>query len=108
VSILLSEVESGSGISLDAAGRLYGVNGSTVFRHHRRGVKLPDGSIVRLQALRIGRKIRTTKEAVRRFLEALNSTAEPATGEQAAPPRSPSARQRHSAKANQSLAASGW
>jgi hypothetical protein len=108
VSVLLSEVEAGGGISLDAAGRMYGVNGSTVFRHHRRGVKLPDGSLVRLQALRIGRKIVTTKEAVRRFLEVLNSTADPAMAEQAAALRSPAARQRNSAKASAALDAAGW
>jgi Protein of unknown function (DUF1580) len=44
---------------------------STLLRWATKGAKAPDGTIVRLEALRVGSRWVTSREAIQRFMEAL-------------------------------------
>lgn len=44
---------------------------STVTRWIHKGIRAGDGSIVRLEAVKIGRSLMTTSDAIRRFFEEL-------------------------------------
>ena len=46
------------------------VNPSTLWRWRTKGVRLPDGSVVRLECIRVGGKWGVTEEAIEDFLEA--------------------------------------
>lgn len=70
---------------------------SCMLRWIMKGVRLPDGQIVRLEAVRLGGRWITSDEALQRFVEA--QTPDFAVEETPAPPRSPTARQRASSKA---------
>jgi hypothetical protein len=74
---------------------------STVVRWILKGAKGPDGRPVRLEALRIGGRWMTSREALQRFAEALT----PALADQAGPVpvRGPGARRRASERAAQEL-----
>jgi hypothetical protein len=45
------------------------VSTSCIFRWMRDGVKLPDGTVVRLEGIRLGGRWLTSKEALQRFAE---------------------------------------
>ena len=97
--------QEGGYTSLAKAARIIGANApSTAFRAAQKGVTLPDGTRVKLEAIRSGKKWLTTEAAVRRFLEAQQASPSMC----GAPPRSPSARRRASeaaaAKADKLLA----
>jgi hypothetical protein len=73
---------------------------STILRWILKGAKAPSGEIVKLEALRLGGKWITTREALQRFAEALTPDL------QAEPPQSPrssTARQSASQRAAQEL-----
>jgi hypothetical protein len=70
---------------------------STVFRWMLRGVRLPSGAVVRLEAIRMGGRWLTSKEALQRFAEAQTQHQD----SRPEPPRSPARRQH----ANQRAAA---
>ncbi len=53
------------------------VNQSTVQRWIRHGIRRPDGTVVRLEAVRLGRRWITSKQAVARFVAALSPSADP-------------------------------
>jgi hypothetical protein len=76
---------------------------STLWRWRSRGARAVDGSRVQLETLRVPGGIRTSTEAVDRFLQRLN--ADPG-----AEPVERSTRQRHKASeaANAELVATGW
>jgi hypothetical protein len=81
---VLSEIQSGDGLSLSAAGRMFPahrgagtVNPSTVFRWVTRGTQTPDGRVVRLEAIRTPGRWLTSRAALARFVTALTSAAEP-------------------------------
>jgi hypothetical protein len=82
------------------------VSPSTVFRWVHDGVKLPDGKIVRLEAIRLGGRWLTSVEALERFAVAqtprLDETSEPP-----GLPRSPSVRRRASQRAATELESAG-
>jgi hypothetical protein len=50
---------------------------STIFRWLTTGVKLPDGSVLKLQGIRLASRWLTSKEAVARFLSIQNSAFNP-------------------------------
>ncbi len=51
------------------------VNPSTIFRWITRGVRTPDGEVVRLEAVRLGTSWRTSLEAITRFSAKLTSAS---------------------------------
>lgn len=78
---------------------------STVTRWHTHGIRLPDGRLVFLEAIRLGNRLVTSRQAFLRFLHAQQS---PAGGQPAAGPvRPPAARNRASEEAAKSLEAMG-
>ena len=105
--LVLNEIQSGEGLSLSAAGRLFPahrgpgtVDPSTVFRWVTVGGKTPDGALVKLEAVRVGGRWLTSRQAVARFVTSLTPTAVPTTPP---PPRSATERNRASAAAGRKL-----
>jgi len=110
---VLAEIQSGEGLSLSAAGRLFpghrggrAVDPSTVFRWVTKGTTA-GGRTVRLEAVRAGSRWLTSRSAVARFVAALTDAAAPAAAPPPVTSRSPSARQRAAAKAAAALQAIG-
>lgn len=96
-------------IGMAAAARLLGSFGgdrpthpSTVTRWAVKGVKLADGSALRLEAVRIGGRLATSHAAVVRFLVAQQEPGTPAP-----PPRGVGERRRASEEAARRLEAEG-
>jgi hypothetical protein len=77
---------------------------ATLTRWILKGVRTPDGRVVKLEALRIGHKWVTSREALRRFVEAQN----PDQIETNVGPRSPAERKRAAVAAGEKLAAAGY
>jgi hypothetical protein len=76
-SPITHEILSGSGLNLRQSARCFPpyrenrpVSPSTVFRWIRSGVRLPDGTQLRLEARRLGGRWLTSREAMRRFIDA--------------------------------------
>lgn len=104
---VLTEIQSGDGLSLGAAARLFpghrggaAVNPSTTFRWVKKGAKTPAGVIVKLEAVRVGGRWLTARGAVARFVAALTAAADPTPQP---PPRSATERTRASAAAGRKL-----
>jgi hypothetical protein len=76
---------------------------STLIRFCTAGVKAPDGTQIRLRAVRLGHRWLTTDEWFAAFLSALT----PADGPTTVPVRSPAARTRAAAAAERELTARG-
>lgn len=81
---VLSEIQTGSGLSLSAAGRLFPghrangtVDPSTVFRWRTKGTRTAGGQVVKLEAVRVGGRWLTSRGAVARFVAALTAAADP-------------------------------
>ncbi|MFO0796375.1 MAG: DUF1580 domain-containing protein [Gemmataceae bacterium] len=77
-----------------AAARLYGsyrggrpTHPSTIVRHIQDGVRLADGTVLRLEGVRIGGRLVTSRPAIVRFIAA----QQPADAPAPARPRSPAA-----------------
>jgi hypothetical protein len=111
---VLAEIQSGEGLSLSAAGRLFpghrggaSVDPSTVFRWVTKGTKTARGQVVKLEAVRVGTRWLTSRGAVARFVAALTAASDSAPA--AAPPttRTPAARRRAVEKAVTTLEAMG-
>jgi hypothetical protein len=86
---VITEVVAGQGITLSQAARIIPpyesgrrLNPATVWRWSRGGVKLADGTRVRLEVCRVGCRWLTSRAAVARFLAAQNAPA-------ASPPTAP-------------------
>lgn len=103
---LVERLMSEGPISMSGAAKLYGsfrggkgTHASTVVRHATKGVRLADGTVLRLEAFRLGGRLMTSKQAVYRFAarQQVEATAE------ASPPRSPARRTASSAKADAEL-----
>jgi hypothetical protein len=73
---------------------------STILRWVLRGAKAPDGTVVRLEACRVGSRWLTSREALQRFSERLTPRL---GGADHAAPRSPARRRRASERAAQEL-----
>ena len=82
---------------------------STLLRWITAGVRAPDGSRVRLEAVRLGGRWLTSREALRRFAERLTPNLDQAQGPAPAAktPRSPAARERAHRRAEAELARAG-
>jgi hypothetical protein len=98
---VLTEIQSGEGLSLSGAGRLFpghrggkSVDPSTVFRWVTKGTRATGGCAVKLEAVRVGTRWLTSKGAVARFVFALTSAAGTNSIPQSPPSRTPSARRR--------------
>jgi hypothetical protein len=107
VSSVLSEIQNGGGLSLSAAGRLFpghrqngSIHSSTVFRWVTAGAKTAAGQVVRLEAVRVGRRWLTSRGAISRFVAALtpNTDTPPARS-----PASSTAAQRRAQAAGREL-----
>lgn len=69
-------------LSLAAAGKLApfgGVSPVSVWRWHKKGVLTPDGQRVRLQVVKIGRKLGTTEQFLNEFFLRAGSCSESAS-----------------------------
>ncbi len=73
---------------------------STLLRWILKGAKASDGSIVRLEAVRLGGRWVTSREALQRFAEALTPSVSDVP---TSAPRSPTARRRASEQAESEL-----
>jgi len=76
------------------------VNPSTIWRWCRQGVKVPGGSIVKLECVRLSGRWLTSQEAISRFVAAQTP---PGDTEARSTPRSPKMRQRASERAGREL-----
>jgi hypothetical protein len=102
------EVLDGKGLSFPEAAKLLPstragrpVNAATVWRWALRGVRLPDGRLLRLGAVRVSGHYVTSVAAIGRFIDAQQSADYDA--EPAASPRPPGRRQRASDAADGEL-----
>jgi hypothetical protein len=78
---LLQEIEAGNGLTLSAIARSIPAhrgagrtNPATVFRWINSGVKDATGQLVKLEAIRLGARWLSSREAVARFVTALTPT----------------------------------
>jgi hypothetical protein len=76
------------------------VNPSTLFRWATRGLRLPSGEVVRLEAAKVGGAWRTSLEAVARFSAKLTEAAVAPAEAVAEPTPTPAARNRAAAKSS--------
>jgi hypothetical protein len=83
------------------------VHPATVLRWVLDGTRLPDGSRLRLEAVRCGGAWITTAEAIDRYLSALTSAPLAGRGTPTPPPRTPGQRRRASERAAERLSAAG-
>jgi hypothetical protein len=74
-----------------------------LFRWIRRGVKRADGTVVKLEAVRLGSRWITSREALSRFVASLTNPDSPSID----PPRTPGQRRRASERAAERLAELG-
>lgn len=107
---VLTEIQSGAGLSLSAAGRLFPahrgsgtVDPSTVFRWVTKGTRGADARVVKLEAIRVGGRWLTSRGAVARFVTALTAAADPTSGTSALASRTPAARRCASERAAAAL-----
>src|SRR5437588_5416327 len=80
---VLNEIQTGDGLSLSAAGRLFPahrgdgtLDPSTIFRWVKAGSRSAAGQLVRLEAVRVGGRWLTSRGAVARFVSALTAAAD--------------------------------
>ena len=78
-----------------AAAKLVGTAGTTVFRWIQKGVLLPSGERVKLEAVRLGNRYFTSEEALARFVAA---TTGGASGPQSPAPPTPAQQRRAAAR----------
>lgn len=106
---VLAEIKAGDGLTLAAAGRMLpghrgnkNVDPSTVFRWIVKGIRTFDGSVVKLEAVRIGGRWLTSPAAIDRFSAALTSSTDSTE-----PPASIQASSRSAILAGKALAQMG-
>lgn len=75
------------------------INSTTVWRWIRKGVRTASGTVVRLEAVRVGARWLTSREAVARFIAQLTAASCEGTGSDASPVAAHplTARNRHAA-----------
>ena len=76
---ILDEINNGEGINFAAAAKIFPPTpsgkppaASSLWRWADVGTTTPGGEVVRLETVRVGRTIATTRGAIKRFLAALN------------------------------------
>jgi hypothetical protein len=80
----------------------------TVYRWVTKGARAPDGRTVRLEAVRLGGRYLTSREALSRFAEALTPTPSTAATEPSrSAPRTPVRRRREAERAARELERAG-
>jgi hypothetical protein len=84
---------------LTPAGDAKPVNYGTLVRWGLNGLKRPDGRKVRLEIFKIGGRMATTRQAINRFVDALNDREETAT----TMPRTSGRRQKAATRAGEAL-----
>jgi hypothetical protein len=96
---LVERLTSEGLISMKDAAKLYGraTHKSTATRHAVKGVKLADGTVIRLEAIRVSGALVTSRAAVLRFFAAQNA---PADATPAEPTPTPKQRNRAAAAAS--------
>jgi hypothetical protein len=104
VDELIDRILGETPIGMRAAARMIGQHSASLQRHATRGLLRPDGSRLRLEAIKHGGRLLTSKQALKRFIAAQNEEAAPAVD---ATPRSPAARSRASERAAKELEAAG-
>jgi transposase-like protein len=97
---LAAEIIAGDAITINEIARQFNVSPSTAFRWLMRGLPNASGERVRLQGLRRGKVWLSSRAALQRFLSALPVSSSAPT---APAIRSPSKRERDTARAKQSL-----
>ncbi len=97
---LAAELATGDGIPLTTLAQQHRTNPSTVWRWVQKGLPCGDGTRVRLEALRRGKKWLTSPAAVKRFFGALPTSTPTPT---APVIRSPAKRERDCGRAKQTL-----
>jgi hypothetical protein len=70
---IMAEVMAGQGIELTDVAKLVPGHPSTAWRWITAGAAMPDGTRLKLEAVRCGGRWVTTKAALRRFLAALTA-----------------------------------
>lgn len=97
---LIDRILGETPIGMRAAARMVGQHSASVQLQATIGLLRSDGSRLRLEAIKHGGRLLTSKQALKRFIAAQN---EPAASTQDVPPRSPVARTRASEKAASEL-----
>jgi hypothetical protein len=115
-SKIISEIVAGEALSMGEAGRIIPAlrgqkrtDPATIWRWVNRGHKLPDGSVLKLEAAKMAGRWLTSKPALGRFLERITAASIPQS-EDTTPPvqaRTVSTRQKSSQRASAKLAAMG-
>jgi hypothetical protein len=114
ISLVISEIVAGEALSMGEAGRIIPAlrgqkrtDPATIWRWVNRGHKLPDGSILKLEAAKMAGRWLTSKSALARFMERITAASTPQS-ENTTPPvqtRTATARQKSSERACAKLAA---
>ena len=100
INSVAAEITSGDSITLRDISRQFSTAPSTTLRWVLRGLPDGHGGRIRLEAIRRGKPWLTSRAALQRFLSRLPQSA---PGTSAAPIRTPSQRERDSARAKQQL-----
>jgi hypothetical protein len=103
---ITNEILSGSGLNLGQAARCFPpyresrpVNPCTIYRWITSGVRLPNGTRLRLEARRVGGRWLTSREAVRRFIDEQTPSIDTASAPRAPTPTQRAKRAERAAKA---------
>jgi hypothetical protein len=111
-TVLTKNILAETRMSFAAVSREYGqsggapINASTPFRWATKGVKTSDGRTIKLEAVKLGSRWITSKEAVERFVARTTAASMPPEDNSPAP-RSPAARDRAATAAEAELDALG-
>jgi hypothetical protein len=92
-------------VGWDEVARTLGVSRKSAYRHALKGLVGRSGAVIRLEALKIGQRLITSREAVRRFIARLN-VAEPPSPEAAVTHRNRQRQKRAASEAAAKLV--GW
>jgi hypothetical protein len=110
MSPIFEEIARGQGQTLNQLARLFPparrgkpVSLSCILRWVINGIRLPDGSVVRLEAARCSGRWLSSPAAIQRFLAAQTPSLPPV----GTPPRTPRQRSRADERARRELAAAG-
>jgi hypothetical protein len=106
---VIAEVLAGDGLSLAEAARVVPsfrpgkpTHGATVWRWAAKGVRLPNGQLVKLETCRIGGRQMTSRAALGRFIEAQTPPADTDPGPTPVPP-TPAKRKQAATRASEEL-----